>query len=254
VLAALKLYVALKRWLTPAFTAQLRVDASDRAYPDTPWEDAAKVWLSARLNRSLPTRTSLTVSARAGWKRYDQAAPDTSGVVTGEAPRAALWDVSLLVAQSLSARLAARAWWTQGRLTESADAARQLAGFENPLLDEFSADGYRAGGALKAILPWNCTAELAGERARLDYPGRPPTLYDPILNTFLFDAGDQVLLGPGERRDTLTRVRLYADKRIVTGGARVTVRLNAEWTKQDSNDLYWAWDGWLIGGGAVLEF
>ncbi len=239
-------YVAAKRYLTPVFTAQLRADGSARAYPDSPWEDAAKVWLATRLQRSFPSRTSLGAGVRAGWKRYR----------TGSLEDAAAWEASAQVAQSLSTRTAARAWWATSELWQYGDQAAQLAAFDNPLLDEFSADGTRLGAALRVILPWNCVADLSGELAWLRYPGRPPALYDPLSNLFLVTPEDRLALSTGARTDESAHARLDLEKRLAAGpgGARVSLRVAVEWTDQDSNDLYWAWDGWSAQAAAAIEY
>lgn len=245
-------YASAKRYFTPAFSLEMRTDLLKRLYPEAPLEDALKGWVSARLSRSLPSRTSLAFTGRVGWKRYALGERDAAG----ELPRAALWEGGLQGAQSLSARFAFRAWWSHSELFESTDSARELAAFENPLLDEFSAAGNRFGAALKVILPWNCTAELGGERFLLTYPGRPPSLYDPVANLFLVAGDESLALGTGDRRDTSNRFRLGADKRInLAGGASgMVLRAGAEWTDQSSNDLYWTWQGWTVHAGAALEF
>jgi hypothetical protein len=245
-------YASAKRYFTPAFSLDLRADLLGRLYPEAPLEDAMKGWLSARLSRSLPSRTSFALTGRVGWKRYASGECDATGAL----PRAALWEGGLQGAQSLSARFAFRSWWSHSRLFESTDSARELAAFENPLLDEFSAAGDRFGAALKVILPWNCTAELGGERSRLTYPGRPPLLYDPVADLFLVAGDESLALGTGDRRDTANRFRLGADKRInLAGGASgMVLRAGAEWTDQSSNDLYWTWQGWAVHAGASLEF
>ncbi len=246
------LFASGKLYFTPAFTFQARADLAQRVYPEMSWEDARRVWLSGRLNRSLPTRTSLTLSGRVGWKDYEEAVPDTAGLV-GDAPQAALWEVAVQVGQSLSERVGARAWLTYGRLFEATNVARQLTGFENPLLDEFSADGERYGGALKVILPWNCTTELAGEYINLYFPGEPSTRNGTPGPAFI---GPDDLLILGQRHDTVTRVKFYADKRI-TGSSqarKLTLRASAEWTRQESTELYWTWQGWTVGGGLSFEF
>ena len=245
-------YASAKRYFTPAFSLDLRTDLLRRLYPEAPLEDAMKGWLSARLSRSLPSRTSLALTGRVGWKRYAAGERDAAGAP----PRAALWEGGLQGAQSLSARLAFRAWWSHSELFESTDSARELAAFENPLLDEFSAAGDRFGAVLKVILPWNCTAELGGERFRLTYPGRPPLLYDPVANLFLVAGDESLALGTGYRRDASSRLRLGLDKRInLAGGVSgMMLRAGAEWTDQSSNDLYWTWQGWAVHAGASLEF
>jgi hypothetical protein len=239
-------YLGAKHYLTPSFTAQLRADASVRSYPDAPSEDARRIWLSARLHRSLPSRTSFGLGIRTGWKRYDD----------GRLSDAAAREVSAQAAQSLATRLAVRAWWSHSRLYEHGDASAQLAAFDNPLLDEFSTDGVRAGAALKLFLPWNLLAELSAERAWLDYPGRPPALYDPATDEFLVDDDDLVILAPGERHDAATRVRFDLERRIAEtwGGARASLRGSVEWSRQISNDLYWGWEGWSAQVGAAVEF
>ncbi len=239
-------YLSAKRYLGPSLTAQMRADTSKRTYPDSPDEDAHRVWLSFRLQRSLPSRTSLGLGARAGWKGY----------ATDQSDPAAAWEVSAQAAQSLSARLALRAWWSHARLYEYGDVAAQLAAFDNPLHDEFSADGPRLGAALKAILPRNCLAELSAERAWLDYPGRPPQVYDPATNEFQFDADEQIVLGPGVRSDSLSRVRLDLEQRTAAalGGASVSLYASVEWSQRTSNDLYWEWSGWSAQAGAAIEY
>ncbi|MBK6900091.1 MAG: hypothetical protein IPH09_12785 [bacterium] len=239
-------YLSAKRYLAPGFSAQLRADLSRRTYPDSPDEDARRTWLSARLQRSLPTRTSLGCSARAGWKSY----------ATDQLEPAASWEISAQVAQSLSSRFALRAWWSRARLYEYGDVAVQLAAFDNPLLDEFSADGPRAGAALKMILPRNCLAELSAERAWSDYPGRPPQIYDPATDEFLLDDDDQIVLGAGERSDELSRVRLDLEQRLAAlhGGATASFRVSVEWARRSSNDLYWQWSGWSVQAGAAFEY
>ncbi len=246
------LYASAKRYFTPAFSLELRADLAGRLYPDAPLEDATKGWLSARLSRSLPSRTSLALTGRVGAKRYASGERDATGAL----PRAALWEAGLSGAQSLAARLSVRAWWSHSELFESTDSAAQLAAFENPLLDEFSAAGERFGAAFKAILPWNCTAEFAGERTVLTYPGRPPLLYDPVTDIHAVAPDASLALGEGDRRDTANRLRLGLEKRIgLAGGASgLALRAGAEWTDQASNDLYWAWRGWAVHGGASLEF
>lgn len=245
-------HASAKRYFTPAFSLEMRADLLGRLYPEAPLEDAMKGWLSARLSRSLPSRTSLALTGRVGWKRYAAGEHDAAGAL----PRAALWEGGLQGAQSLSARLAVRAWWSHAELFESTDSAQELAAFENPLLDEFSAAGERFGAVLKVILPWNCTAELGGERFRLTYPGRPPLLYDPVADLFLVAGDESLALGTGDRRDTSSRLRLGLDKRInLAGGVSgLMLRAGAEWTDQSSNDLYWTWQGWAAHAGASLEF
>jgi len=245
-------FASAKRYFTPAFSLELRGDLLGRVYPDAPLEDAMKVWLSSRLSRSLPSRTSLALTGRVGWKRYASGELDATGAL----PRAAIWEGGAQAAQSLAARFAVRAWWTHSELFESTDSAQELAAFENPLLDEFSAAGDRVGAAVKVILPWNCMAEVGGERSRLTYPGRPPLVYDPAANLFLIAADESLALGSGDRRDTANHLRLGLDKRItLAGGASgMVVRAGAEWTDQASNDLYWTWQGWVVHAGASLEF
>ncbi|MHB8078541.1 MAG: hypothetical protein ACYDIE_04725 [Candidatus Krumholzibacteriia bacterium] len=245
-------YASGKRYFTPAFSCELRADLMRRLYPEAPLEDALKAWLSARLSRSLPSRTSLALTGRVGWKRYASGELDATGAL----PRAAIWEGGLQGAQSISARFALRGWWTHSELFQSVDSARELAAFENPLLDEFSAAGDRVGAALKVILPWNCTAEMAGERSRLTYPGRPPLLYDPVANLFLVAGDESLALGTGARRDTSSHLRFGLDKRVnLAGGTSgMLLRAGAEWTDQSSNDLYWTWQGWAVNAGASLEF
>ena len=239
-------YASAKRYLTPSFTAQLRADAAARTYPDSPDEDARRTWLSIRMHRSLPSRTSFGMGARAGWKSYD----------TDRMEAAAAWELFAQAAQSLSTRLALRAWWSRSRLYEHGDVAAQLAAFDNPLLDEFSVDGPRLGAAVKAILPRNCLAELSAELAWLDYPGRPPQVYDPATDEFLLDADERIILGPGERSDTLSRVRLDLEQRLAAGrsGVDASFRVSVEWTQRSSNDLYWQWRGWSVQAGAAVEY
>jgi len=238
-------YLSARYYLMPAFSTQLRADVSARSYPDQNAEDARKAWLTARLQRSLPTRTSLTLALRGGWKDY---------VDEGQADAAAR-EVSLQAAQSLSDRFALRAWWSDSKLYEHGDAAAQMAAFDNPLLDEFSFDGNRLGTALKVIMPWNMVVELSGERAWLDYPGRPPTLYDPLLNTFVI-LDEELALADGERSDAVTRLRLNLQRRgaRLWGDARVDLNAAVEWNDQESNDLYWQWNGWSVQMGASVEF
>jgi hypothetical protein len=248
-------YVGLKRYVSPPFSAEIRADVSARAYPDWPKEDARKLWLSGHLNRSFPTRTSLGLTARAGWKQFAADRTDSTGATVEASPGAALWDVALRAAQSLSQRLAIRGWWGISQLFESADATAQLAVFENPLLDEFSSDGPRYGAALKAILPAGWIVDLQAERTRRTYPGRPPLYYDPLNDHFVLDADEHPTLAPGERRDSATRIRLDGDKRINTGGGgQLALRAGIEWAEQDSNDLYWVWDGWTFNAGVSLAF
>lgn len=252
----LALYAETKRYFTPAFTGQLRADFAARRYPDLPEEDARKAQLAVRLNRSLATRTSLGLTLGAGWKLYREDLPDSIAGGADGSRRAARWEVACRVAQSLSERLAARAWWERSRLTESVDAAALLAGFENPLLDEFSAEGDRIGAALKAILPRNWVAEVSGEHARLDYPGRPPALYDPAADEFVLDEQGWVVLGAGERRDTVNRLGLDLRRQLNLGGggARLVLGAGVEWVDQDSNDLYYGWSGWAGNAGASVAF
>jgi hypothetical protein len=241
-------YLSARYYLTPAFSTQLRADVSARAYPDQVSEDSRKVWLTARLQRSLPTRTSVTLALRAGWKDY----------VDGGQTDAAVRDVNLQAAQSLNARLALRTWWSNSHLYEHGDAAEQMAAFDNPLLDEFSFDGDRLGVSLKVIMPWNLVAELSGERSWLDYPGRPPTVYDPLANTFAVsgEEGDELVLADGERSDAVTRLRLGLQRRgtRLWGESRLDLNAAAEWNDQESNDLYWQWHGWSVQAGASVEF
>lgn len=238
-------YASARHYLAAGFSAQLRADASWRRYPGQPVEDARRAWLSLRLQRSLPTRTSLTLSLRQGWKAYRDDA---------QAPAAAR-ELGLQVAQSLSSRLALRAWGSLSDLYEHGDSAAQLAAFDNPLLDEFSSAGGRFGAALKLITPWHLTADLSGERARLDYPGRPPTVYDADTNLFVLD-GEELALADGDRRDTVTRVRLAVERPGVRLGGRAQLDLSAavEWNDADSNDLYWQWRGWSAQAGASVAF
>ncbi len=238
-------YATARHYLAAGFSAQLRADAAWRRYPEQPVEDARRAWLSLRFQRSLPTRTSLTLSLRQGWKAYRDGA---------QAPAAAR-ELGLQAAQSLSPRLALRAWGSLSDLYEHGDSAAQLAAFDNPLLDEFSADGGRLGAALKVITPWHVTAELSGERARLDYPGRPPTVYDATSNMFVLD-GEELALADGERRDTVTRARLAVERPGVRLGGRAQLDLTAavEWNDAESNDLYWQWSGWSVQAGASLAF
>lgn len=237
-------YATARHYLAAGFSAQLRTDFSTRAYPDQPAEDAHKAWLTARLQRSLPTRTSLTLSLRGGWKAYD----------AEERTDAAARELSLQAAQSLSARLALRSWWSDSSLYEYGDAAAQLAAFDNPLLDEFSFDGSRIGVALKFITPWNLTVDLSGERAWLDYPGRPPAVYDPAKDEFVL-AGEMLALADGVRSDRVTRARLGLERRGVRlGGTRLDLTGAVEWNDAASNDLYWQWSGWSVQAGASLGF
>lgn len=238
-------YASLRHYLAAGFSAQLRGDASWRRYPDQPVEDARKAWLALRLQRSLPTRTSLTLSLRNGWKSYDDDA---------QVP-AATAEAGLQVAQSLSSRLALRGWGSLSHLYEHGDAAAQLAAFDNPLMDEFSSDGSRLGAALKVITPWNLTAELSGERARLDYPGRPPAVYDAEMNLFVLE-GEQLALAEGERSDTVTRARLAIERPGLRlgGRAQLDFTVAVEWNDADSNDLYWQWSGWSTQIGASIGF
>jgi hypothetical protein len=238
-------YLSARYYLASAFSTQLRVDGSARAYPDQAVEDARKLWLTVRLQRSLPTRTSLTLALRTGWKNYDDV----------DQTDAAAHEVSLQAAQSLSSRLALRAWWSASDLYEHGDAAAQMAAFDNPLMDEFSSDGRRLGVALKVIMPWNLVADLSGEYALLDYPGRPPAVYDPLLNTFALN-GDQLALAEGERSDEVTRLRLAVQRRSARlwGDSRLDLNASIEWNDQESNDLYWQWSGWSGQVGASVEF
>lgn len=238
-------YLSARHYLATGFSAQLRGDAFWRTYPDQPVEDARKAWLSLRLQKSLPTRTSLTLSLRSGWKDYREQA---------QAP-AAVGEVGLQAAQSLSPRLALRAWGSLSNLYEHGDSAAQLAAFDNPLMDEFSSDGGRFGAALKVITPWNVTAEVSGERARLDYPGRPPAVYDAAMNLFMLD-GEGLALAEGERSDTITRARLAVERPGVRLGGRAQLDLNfaVEWNDAESNDLYWQWSGWSAQAGASIGF
>lgn len=238
-------YLTARHYLRPGFSAQLRADVSTRAYPDQPIEDAHKAWLSAKLQRSLPTRTSLTLSLRTGWKAYVDAAQTD----------AAVYEVNLQAAQSLSSRLALRGWWSGAHLYEHGDAAAQMAAFDNPLMDEFSFDGNRVGGALKVVMPWNLMAELAGEHAWLDWPGRPPSIYDPVKNEFVLD-GESLALADGERSDEVTRLRLQLERKGVRvwGAQRLDFNASLEWNDQASNDLYWQWRGWSAQMGASFDF
>lgn len=237
-------YATLRHYLAAGFSSQLRADATARAYPEQPVEDARKAWLTARLQRSLPTRTSLTLSLRGGWKAY----------VGQERTDAAAREVSLQAAQSLAERFALRAWWSDSHLYEYGDAAAQLAAFDNPLLDEFSFDGSRLGAALKVITPWNLVLDLSAERAWLDYPGRPPALYDPAKDEFVL-AGDLLALADGVRSDRVTRARLGVERRGVRlGGARLDLTGAVEWNDAQSNDLYWQWSGWSAQMGASFGF
>ena len=198
-----------------------------------------------RLQKSLPTRTSVTLSLRGGWKAYvDETQSD-----------AAVRELNVQAAQSLSPRLALRAWWSDANLYEHGSAAAQMEAFDNPLLDEFSFDGRRLGTSLKVIMPWNLTAELAGERAWLDYPGRPPALYDPLADTFVLN-GELLALAEGERSDAVTRLRLALERRgaRLFGTSRVDLNAALEWSDQESNDLYWQWSGWSVLAGASVEF
>ena len=238
-------YLTARHQLARDFTAQLRADVAARDYPEQPAEDSRKAWLSLRLQRSLPTRTSVTLSARTGWKKYlDETQTD-----------AAVRELYVQAAQSLSARVAVRAWASTSHLFEHGDAAEQMAAFDNPLLDEFSFDGRRLGLATKVILPWNLVAEVSGERAWLDYPGRPPALYDPIMNRFVVD-GTQLILDEGQRRDATTRARFSLERRAARSGpgSRLDLTAALEWSEQDSNDLYWQWHGWSVQAGASIEF
>lgn len=238
-------YASARHYLAAGFSAQLRADAAWRRYPEQPVEDARRAWLSLRLQRSLPTRTSLTLSLRQGWKAYRDDA---------QAPAAAR-ELGLQAAQSLSSRMALRAWGSLSDLYEHGDSAAQLAAFDNPLLDEFSSDGGRVGAALKVITPWNVTAELSGERARLTYPGRPPTVYDATSNLFVLD-GESLALADGERRDIVTRARLAVERPGVRLGRGTQLDLTAavEWNDAESNDLYWQWSGWSVQAGASITF
>ena len=238
-------YVSARRQLSPEMSAQARVDGALRDYPGQPNEDSRKAWLSLRLQRSLPTRTSLTLSGRTGWKQY----------VEGAQADAAVREFHLQAAQSVSGRVALRAWGATSHLFEHGDAAEQMAAFDNPLLDEFSFDGRRLGGAVKVILPWNLVADLSGERAWLDYPGRPPALYDPAMNRFVVD-GKKLVLDDGQRQDATTRARLSLERRGARfgDGSRLDVTASAEWSEQQSNDLYWQWRGWSFQAGASIEF
>jgi hypothetical protein len=196
------------------------------------------------LNRSLPSRTSLGLTARVGWKRY----------VFAAAGRATLWELALRGAQALSPVFGVRGWVTHSQLLEYADASAELAAFENPLLDAFSADGTRYGAALKARLPARWTLDLEFERLRCAFPGRPPTAYDPTEGAFIVDATDQLVLNEGVRRDSSVMARLSAQKQILSGrGSRqISLRASVEWSDQGSNDLYWVWSGWSCTGGVSL--
>jgi hypothetical protein len=238
-------YLSARYYLTQAFSTQLRADVSARAYPDQASEDSRKAWLTARLQRSLPTRTSVTLALRAGWKAY---------VDDGQTDAAAR-EINLQVAQSLGSRLALRTWWSNSHLYEHGDAAAQMAAFDNPLLDEFSFDGDRLGASLKVIMPWSLVAEVSGERSWLDYPGRPPAVYDPLMNTFELD-GEKLALADGERSDAVTRLRLGLQRRgtRLWGDSRLDLNAAVEWNDQESNDLYWQWSGWSVQAGASVEF
>lgn len=238
-------YATAKRYLTSSFTAQLRADLTARTYPDQSSEDARKAWLTARLQRSLPTRTSVTLALRTGWKSYLDGARHDAGAR----------ELNLQLAQSVSTRLALRSWWSHAHLFEHGDAAAQMAAFDNPLLDEFSFDGDRVGLALKVIAPWNLALDVSGERAWLDYPGRPPALYDPITDKFLLN-GSLLALGEGDRSDAVTRIRLQVERRgtRLWGGARVDLDAALEWNDQSSNDLYWQWHGLAGQVGISLPF
>jgi len=238
-------YLTARRHLTQESSAQFRLDLAAREYPEQPTEDSHKAWLSLRLQRSFPTRTSLTLSARTGWKDYQEEAQTD----------AAVRELSVQAAQSLSTRVAVRGWGSLSDLYEHGDATDQLAAFDNPLLDEFSFDGRRAGGGIKVIMPWNLVVDVSGERAWLDYPGRPPALYDPVMNRFVVDGG-LLVLDDGQRSDAVTRARLQLERRgtRLASGARLDLTLAVEWSEQDSNDLYWQWHGWSVQGGASVEF
>ncbi len=238
-------YVTAKHYLTSSFTAQLRADVSARTYPDQSSEDARKAWLTARLQRSLPTRTSVTLALRTGWKAYLDDARDD----------AAARELNLQVAQSVSTRVALRSWGSNTHLFQHGDAAAQMAAFDNPLLDEFSFDGNRVGLSVKVIAPWNLALEMSGERAWLDYPGRPPALYDPVTDKFLISNG-LLALGTGERSDAVTRLRLQVERRgaRLWGDTRVDLDAALEWNDQASNDLYWQWRGLAGQVGMSVQF
>lgn len=238
-------YVSARRYLATSFSVQLRADLSARSYPEQPAEDARKAWLTARLQRSLPTRTSLTLSLRGGWKDYS----------SGDQADAAVRELNLQAAQSISTRLALRTWWSDAHLYKHGDASEQLAAFDNPLMDEFSFDGTRVGASLKLILPWNLVAEAAGERSWLRYPGRPPAVYDPGKNEFVLN-GELLALADGRRADTVNRVRLGLERRgtRLWGATKLDLNAALEWNDQASNDLYWQWSGWSVQAGASLGF
>jgi hypothetical protein len=238
-------YVSAKHYLTPSFTAQLRADLSARTYPDQSAEDARKAWLTARVQRSLPTRTSVTMALRTGWKTYVDDARSNAGAR----------ELNVQLAQSISTRLALRSWWSNSHLFQHGDAAAQMAAFDNPLMDEFSFDGNRVGMSLKVIAPLNLAFELSGERAWLDYPGRPPALYDPVTDKFLLN-GTLLALGEGERSDSVTRLRLQVERRgaRLWGDTRVDLDAALEWNDQSSNDLYWQWSGLAGQVGMSLQF
>jgi hypothetical protein len=75
------------------------------------------------------------------------------------------------------------------------------------------------------------------------------------MNTFVLN-GEDLALAAGERSDDVTRLRLGLQRRgaRLWGDSRLDLSAAVEWNDQDSNDLYWRWNGWSVQAGAALEF
>lgn len=225
---------------------ELRLDAAEREYPDWSVEDARSAWVQVRAQHSLPTRTSLGLSARAGVKYYLEPANDPTD--------ATLWELSLRVAQSLSPSTGVRAWMTYARAPAHPNAAAQLAAFENPLLDAFATDGTRCGLAVKMKGASAWSIEGSAEYLNLDFPGRPAGVYDVAAGAYAVDDDDNLVLQDVERHDTTVVLRLDATRRLFgdAGATGAEIQAGVAWTTQDSNDLYWVWEDWAGYVGVAM--
>ena len=218
------------------------------AYPDSPDEDAQKAWLSARLHRSLPYAHELRPRRAHGLEALRHR-PAGRRRRSGRSPRQA--------AQSLSTRLALRAWWSRSRLVRARRRhrpARRLR--QSParrVLRRRHPAGRRREGDPALELPRGTVrgTGLAGL-------SRPPA--DALRSRH-----GRI---PGRRRRADCSWRRRAQRHRDAGAPRPRAahrrRLGRRAARacappssgraRNSNDLYWEWSGWSVQAGAAIEF
>lgn len=257
----------MKSYLSPTSIFKAGARTEFRSYR-TDIFDALSQTLNLSLDKYFPSKTTLKAEAKWGFKHFlhprTAAAVSSSSAGSGtgmamrgwrggwkagiEAPlvyRAESRGIQIasiggLAAQGLGDRVglrltAARQWFLSGKNPFSY--VEEFYMVENPTYDDFSWQGYGAGGQLTLLLPWDVEIKAGYSAGRKDFPG--------------IEALGTEGTGLGfTRKDT----RRQAEIRLEKDFARMSLFFAFTRIRNESNDPLFRWRGGFLLGGVLWRF